>query len=372
MGLISDTWDALKSGAKYITGMTARDNYKRAERIVRNAEDEFQAAMDAMDEARKQASAEFEGLGRLRLKLEDGQMRRFVDAIKSVTSVEYKPLELQQFAGNLTLPSVQAIEVSAYAASDLLKDGIQAVSAGTLAGVGALGVATTFGVASTGTAISTLSGVAATNATLAWFGGGSLAAGGLGVAGGTAVLGGIIAAPVVLILASRATAKSEVALTQAFKQRAEYEVATKEVETLIAKLACVIARTQEIFECTVALSDRFEALLQATQNLVAQKAGVKEALTRESDIARQKYARRFFLLRWFDKLFGRAPTFSFPDPLDFDNFNEQERTSYMLTLNMGFALYALLKVQVIDDAGSLTLESKQLVHAGQVLLGAPA
>lgn len=365
----SDAYDAAKSGAAFVTGMKARDNYKRGEQIVRNAKEEFGTAINILDESRKQCSTEFEGLGRLRLRVEKEQMSRFVETIKPITNVEYKQIKLEQYAGDQSVPSLRNIEISAYEAADVLKDGIQAVSAGTLAGVGALGVATSFGVASTGTAISTLTGAAATNATLAWLGGGSLAAGGLGVAGGTAVLGGIVAIPVILVFASKATARSEEALTQAFEQEAQYEIATKEAEMLVAKLACVIARTQEVFETTLALSGRFEGLLRKTQELVRKKIETKAALTAEQEAARAKYARRFFLLRWIDKLFGRVPSFSFADPLDFNNFATQEKDSYLMTVNFGFELYRVLKVKIIEDNGSLAPESVEAVNAGQTLLG---
>lgn len=362
-------YDSVKSGTSYITGITARDNYKRADRIVKNAKWEFEEATETLEKNRVWCSTEFEELGKLRLKLEDGQMRRFVEVIKPITNVEYKQLKLEEFSGDLTVPSLQTIEVSSYQASDLLKDGIQAVSVGTLAGVGALGVVTTFGTASTGTAISALSGAAATNATLAWLGGGSLAAGGLGVAGGTAVLGGIVAVPLLLVFASRATAKSEEALTQAFEQEAQYEVATEEVKLLVAKTACVIARTQEVFETTVALSKRFEALLSAMEGLVAQKSEAKTKLAEEAEASRARYARRFFLLRWIDKLFRRVPTFCFPDPLDFHNFTELEKNSYLMTVNFGFGLYSILKVKIIEDSGSIAPESEEAISVGQILLG---
>lgn len=368
----SDTYDSVKSGASYITGMTARDNYKRAERIVRNAKEEFATAVDVLEEKRKQCATEFEDLGRLRLSIEDAQMALFVETIKPVTNVEYQQIKLEKYAGDQSVPSLKNIEISAYQASDILKDGIHAVSTGTLAGVGALGVATTFGVASTGTAISTLSGAAATNATLAWLGGGSLAAGGLGVAGGTAVLGGIVAVPLLLVFASKATARSEEALTQAFEQEAQYEIATKEAELLVAKLACVIGRTREVFEVTSALSERFEGLLRPMQDLIKGKIETKEKLTAEQDAARAQYARRFFLFRWFDKLFGRVPSFTFVNPLDFDNFAEQEKHSYLMTVNFGFELYRLLKVKIIDESGSIAPESEQVVMEGQTLMGATA
>lgn len=364
----SDAYESVKSGASYITGMTARDNYKRAERIVRNAKDEFQTALNVLDESRKQCATEFERLGRLRLKIENGQMSRFVETIKPITKVEYKQLKREVYAGDQSVPSLENIEISAYQASDLLKDGIQAISAGTLAGVGALGVATTFGVASTGTAISTLSGAAATNATLAWLGGGSLATGGLGIAGGTAVLGGIIAVPAIWLLASKATAKSEEALTQAYEQESQYEIATQEADLLVAKLACVIGRTQEVFEVTLGLSKRFDRLLLSTQQLVSEKIEAKVKLTAEQEAARAQYARRFFLLRWLDKLFKRVPSFTFPDPLDFDNFSAQEKDRYLATVSLGFELYRVLKVQIIEANGSLAPESEQVVNAGKLLL----
>ncbi|MDC7690378.1 hypothetical protein [Vogesella indigofera] len=362
-------YDSVKDGVSYVTGSTARSNFGRAKRIVENAKDEFQAAVEKLEETKGRSFSEFESLGALRLKVQSDQMRKFVDLVNHVNCLEYKDLNLEVFGADMSLPSVQKIEVSSYQATDMLKDGIQAISAGTLAGVGAVGLATSFGVASTGTAISTLSGAAATNATLAWLGGGSLAAGGLGVAGGTAVLGGIVAVPLLIAFAASATSKSEKALTEARAQEAEYEVATKNAELMTTKVECVIRRTQEVYHSTLALTQRFDSLLSSTGSIIAEKENIKLKLHNEAEEAKTKYSRKFFLLRWFDKLFGRTPSFAFPDPLDINNFNQSEKDNFMMTVNFGFALYSVLKIKVLDENGEVSSESMEAIDAERVLLG---
>lgn len=362
-------YESVKDGVSYVTGSTARDNFGRAKRIVENAKDDFHAAVEILEVAKRQSLSEFEMLGALRLKVQAEQMQKFVDLVKHVNNVEYKELELEEFSVEKTLPSVQAIEVSSYQAVDLLKDGIQAVSAGTLAGVGAIGFATTFGAASTGTAISTLSGAAATNATLAWLGGGSLAAGGLGVAGGAAVLGGIVAVPLLIAFAASATSKSEKALTEARAQEAEYEIATKNAELMTEKIGCVIGRTKEVYNSTLALAQKFDSLLDSTDCIITEKMHLRDTLHHEAEAAKAKYFRKFFLLRWFDKLLGRTPSFVFSDPLDINNFNQSEKENFLMTVNFGFALYAVLKVKILDESGGLSSESSEAIDAERVLLG---
>ena len=364
-----NTYDSVKKGGSYITGITAKNNFAQAGRIVNGAKSKFHIAIEKLECSKAQCSSEFAALGELRLKIQSNQMRQFVNVVKYINNVEYKDLKLEAFSTNTSLPSVQTIEVSSYQASDLLKDGIQAVSAGALAGVGALGIATTYGVASTGTAIGTLSGAAATNATLAWLGGGSLAAGGLGIAGGTVVLGGIVAVPLLLVFAAGATSKSEKALTEAHSQAAEFDVATGEAELMTTKVACVIARTKEVIETTCELADRFDSLLDLTNNLINDKVDLKNGLAAQADLAKAKYERKFILLRWFDKLFGRVPSFAFADPLDFKNFNEQDKASYLMTVNFGFALYSVLKVKILEDNGDVAKDSEEVVSAGKTLLG---
>jgi len=362
-------YDSVKDGVSFVTGNTARNNFGHARRIVANARDDFHTALDALENAKRKSTSEFELLGALRLKVQAEQMYKFVDIVKQVNNVEYKEIKLEAFDMEMSVPSVHTIEVSSYQATDLLKDGIQAVSAGTLAGVGAVGAITSFGVASTGTAISTLSGAAATNATLAWLGGGSLAAGGFGVAGGTAVLGGIVAVPLLLSLAASATSKSEKAITEARAKEAEYEIATKNAELMIAKIECVIDRTQEVLQTTRALAKRFDNLLISTGTLISNKMEIKAELHNQMAEAKAKYARKFFLLRWFDKLVGRVPSFAFPDPLDFDNFQEYEKENFKITVNFGFALYSILKVKILDDSGDVAKESGEAVNSGKSLLG---
>lgn len=362
-------YDSVKDGVSYVSGNTARKNFERARRIVNNAKDEFHAAIENLEETKTVCASEFAELGKLRLKIQAEEMQQFVSIVKCITNVEYKELKLEVFSEDMELPSVQKIEVSSYQASDLLKDGIQAVSAGTLAGVGALGFATTFGAASTGTAISTLSGAAATNATLAWLGGGSLAAGGMGVAGGAAVLGGIVAVPLVIAFAASATSKSEKALTEARAQEAEYEIAAKEADLMSAKVACVIERTREVFEVTSALANRFDNVLISASRLINGKKNLKVKLTAEADEARANYARKFFLFRWLDKLFRRVPSFTFADPLDFQNFSEEDKSSYLKTVNFGFALYSVLKVKILEENGSVAVESREVIDAGRTMIG---
>lgn len=173
-----DAWDTTKSAASFITTNTAKNNFKRADRIVKYAKEDFDIARSSLEKQRRQCATELENLGKLRLEVQDDKMQRMVETTSNISNIEYKQLEFDNYQAVFEAPSVKTIEMSAYEATDIIKDGIQAVSTGTLAGVGAFGVATSFGIASTGTAISTLSGAAATNATLAWFRRGSLAAGG--------------------------------------------------------------------------------------------------------------------------------------------------------------------------------------------------
>jgi hypothetical protein len=194
-------------GAK--KGIDASRNYSRAKQIVADALDDFDKASERLDTQKNKTADALKRLGTLRLRAEATLLTRFVRAVKQVNQVTCKRLEIGGTQVTVSPPELRAIETASAKATDLLKDGISALSSGVLTGIGASGLGASVGLASTGTAISGLSGAAATNATMAWLGGGSLASGGLGMAGGAVVLGGAIAGPAIAIMGFAAAKRSE-------------------------------------------------------------------------------------------------------------------------------------------------------------------
>jgi hypothetical protein len=361
LALASSLWGAKK-------GYDAKKNYDEAKRVVRNAIAELEESRDLLDEQKQQTNAGLQRLGERRLTTESGQMARFVAAIRKVNQVSYRSIDLGGRQVDIQAPDFQEIAARSYEAADMLKDGIGAVSSGVLTGIGVGGLATQIGVASTGTAIGTLSGAAATNATLAWLGGGSLAAGGMGVAGGTAILGGAIAGPVIAVMGYSAAKKSEIALTDAFAKEAEILEANEQVRNGITVLKGIERRANELDEVIGQLSKRFEVQLTRAEALLATKGQLLARLQSDKDEKLSAYNQTNWLVRLWHKITGKRPAFEFADPFSFNNFSASERETYMVLTALGYALYALLKVKVLDDDGNVSDQGEKAMAEGRALL----
>lgn len=353
-------------GAK--KGLDAKKNYARAKSIVDDAVNEFETAKDCLDAEKDRASQGLKNLGVVRLEAEGTLLKRFVSVVKPINHVTHKPIMIGGSQVHLEAPDITAMELSSYKAADLLKDGVGALSSGVLTGIGAGGLASSIGVASTGTAIGSLSGVAATNATLAWLGGGSLAAGGMGMAGGAVVLGGAIAGPVIAIMGVSAAKKSEKALTEAFQRESEIYEAIEQVRNGITALSGIYSRTQELKNVILEVSERFDSVLVQAEAMIKGKQTKLHEVQVAAEQARQMYKRKNVFMRLLDRLLGRKPDFSFANPLDFGNFTDREKSLYTVLASFGYALNALLRVQVIDDNGIVTQESDQVISEGKTLL----
>lgn len=351
---ISAAWGAKK-------GYDAKRNYSKAAEIVSTAETQFASARAELEEHREMTSVGLRNLGALRLEVENEQMARFVAVVRKVNSADYQPISSLGTHVELQLPSIEEIEVSAYTAADLLKDGVGAIAPGVLTGFGATGLVTTYGAASTGAAISSLAGAAATNATLAFLGGGSLAAGGFGVAGGAAVLGGAVTGPVLAVIGFAAARRSEVALTNATRREADLNVAVEQIGNAIGALLALRARTLEISRWITEISTRFALMLDDVDLLLAMKAREQESYEQELSRRREAHAKRAWWLKAWHLLCRKQFDFTVPDAFSFANFSETEQARYQMTVQTGFALYQLIKVRVLDDQGALTEESANAV-----------
>lgn len=353
-------------GAK--KGLDAKNNYAKAKSMVEDALEEFENERNRLDLQKERTADALKYLGETRLRIESDLMTRFVNALKQINQASYKPIQLGATQVNMTAPQLQEIELSSYQAADLMKDGVGAISSGVLTGLGAKGLVASFGAASTGTAISTLSGAAATNATLAWLGGGSLASGGFGVAGGTAVLGGVIAGPAIAVMGLVAAKKSERALTEAHEKEAEILEAIEQVENGISVLLLIDKRINEIQNVIQDMALHFEGLMTKTEAMLDRKHGLLVTLKSESDQRKLNYSKVNFFIRIWNRLSGKKPDFSFPDPFNYNNFSDVDKKNYEMVTVLGFSLYSLLKVQVLDDEGILTDESKVAVADGANVL----
>jgi len=339
-------------------GYDAKQNFDRAKSVVENAQSDFEDASERLKKTKSKVSKSLESLGKLRLEIDSGDMKRFVAVVELVNHANHKPISLGATNVAVSAPELNEIKISSYQATDLLKDGIGAVSSGVFIGVGASGLASSVGVvAGSTTAISGLTGVAATNATLAWLGGGSLAAGGMGMAGGTAILGGVIAGPALAIIGYSAASKSEKALTDAFEKESEIREAIEQVENGNALLVSIRERSEEMRTVISDIRTRYVSVLTNAEQMVSAKQAQKQEAEAEWNRAGM-----------MTKIVRRVKGAKFQDPLDFNNFSQAEKNLYSLLNLFGVALYRMIKVKILDEEGLVTSESEGAVAEGRMLL----
>lgn len=222
-------------------GVDASEKNSEAERIVRNAESEYDNAKDETESKQSETNFKLEELGRLKLNIFNQEMKYVVDmagrckkAKSKFEDESFNSEELQE----LSLSVNNSLEIASGIASG--------ATAGALTGLGAYGAVGYLASASTGTAIAGLSGAAATNATLAWLGGGAIATGGGGMALGTAVLGGIVAGPLIAVGGMFMDSKAEENLTEAKKVRREAKKAAEEMRVMQTVLDGIQFRIEEL------------------------------------------------------------------------------------------------------------------------------
>lgn len=349
-------------------GLDAKKSLDAAKSAEARARDQFNEVCESVEQKKMATNGGLQQLGRLRLQTDSSVMKTYVELANSVHNVSHKAIDFGALAVKGELPTFEDMKVSAYEATDLVKDGLAAVPAGVLLGYGAVGTVSSLGVASTGAAITGLSGVAATNATLAWLGGGSLAAGGWGVAGGTAVLGGVVLGPVVAVMGLAAASKMNKMATEIRAKEAEVQVATEQLRNAIVVLDGLDRRVAELSGVLIAVTKRFRPALKQMSALIEQKRQQHAELQGGADQRRAEAARRSWLVRLWRFLTFKRDDFSFADPLDFQNFTAEDKAVYSLASAFAYPLYALLKVPVLDSDGNASADSAKCVASAQALL----
>lgn len=339
-------------------GYDAKKNFDQAKSVIAEAQADFEEASERLQKTKSKVSKSLEVLGKLRVDIDANDMRRFVAVVEQINRANHKPISLGATTVSVSAPELKEIKLSSYQATDLLKDGIGAVSSGVFIGVGASGLASSVGVvAGSTTAIGSLTGVAATNATLAWLGGGSLAAGGMGMAGGTAILGGVIAGPALAIIGYSAASKSEKALTEAYEQESEIREAIEQLENGNALLVSIRERSEEMRTVIVDMRARYKSILESAEQLV----NAKQALKLEAEA-------QWNAAGTISKILRKVRGAKIEDPLDFNSFSPAEKDLYSLLNLFGVALYRMIKVKILDEDGLVTGESESAVAEGRTLL----
>lgn len=298
-------------------------DHSKAKCLNAQASEKIEFAANRLESLRKQCDDSLSELGKQKVFVLDGNISRFLELFTQIKNVDVNE-SLNLLENNkLAIDNIDIEEMGELVnfASSIAQGGLAGVAGGAMTAFGAYSAATTFAHASTGTAISTLSGIAAKNATLAFFGGGSLTAGGIGVAGGTCVLGGLVAGAAILTMGIIVGAKAGKNLEEAKINMAQAE----EIETQLRaggdQCIAIRRRSYMYYSLLARLDSRFLPLLYQMEKVVSEEG------------------------------------------YDYSQYSENGKKIIASTVAQALSIKALIDTPILTEDGSLTDESKALVHS---------
>lgn len=317
---------AVGAGLAGIGGhLSASDKREEAKQTNEKAKKLVDTVQGKIDINRSNTQDVIIDLGKTKIQILAGNMKKFVDSFSEIKNVELKDSigieELKSF--NPDSQEFLNIQQASFKAMELMTGGIGGVASGTLAAMGAYGAVGALASASTGTAIASLSGAAATNATLAWLGGGALSAGGLGVAGGTAVLGATTLGIGLLVSAFYMDSKADEAVANAdanYDKAREFEA---NGENICSLLRAISRRGTQLTD----LLDRMDAHFE---NTIFNMADVIEVAG----------------TNWRD-------------------YTEKEKKTIGFAVQFAQAIKFILDTPLLQEDGSMTTESEKALESGR-------
>lgn len=230
--------------------------------IGKRAQERYELALEELQSCWETTNKAAELYVQMQLHVRQRTIGRFIEFIKRTLGQKASQEDLKFLVEiGISVQQIQEYKAAVIEAQQFTQGGYQAVLAGTAAGQGAVGLATSIGVASTGTAISGLSGAAATNATLAWLGGGSLAAGGGGMALGSIILGGLTIGPALAVGGFMLASEGEKALTKAQDYEAQVNIEIANIELTKDYLIQIKQRVSELANLVCRLNKQAELAL---------------------------------------------------------------------------------------------------------------
>ncbi len=295
-----------------------------AHQLNRKTQRRLSASQRKLEQQRDRTRSALEDLGRTKLEVYDGAVRRFATVFERLKNVKLNDLELELLPEEVKEFNIKVRGID-FGPVDAMKTTVLSGGAGAAAGLVTWAGVGTFGAASTGTAISTLSGAAATNATLAWLGGGSLAAGGMGMAGGMAVLGGLVAAPVLAVGGLVAHHKGKQAYARAKQDAAEARKAIAEMELACSKAEQIQVRALDVRD-----------LVERLSALAGERIAVLAHITAEET--------------------------------DYQRFPEVDKQAVRVSVMLVKTLRAVMDVPLITDDGELSGDGADVLGAARKVL----
>ena len=252
-------WGVVAGGcavAGVVSSAFAASRINEAQSKYQSRRKRYEEAMQQCEEKHRDASQQFENLGKIRLEA-------VVTLGKAVAFLEKAKLRDRKLFEKCNITPEQLVEwrTASVHAVEILGGVASSAISGIATSAAVYGLVGTLGSAGTGAAIGSLSGAAATNATLAWLGGGTIAAGGGGVAAGTVVLGGLIVGPAILVASFFAHAKAGDIENKVERHISEMDIDEANKWKLVGALEAVLARVAELRETTIKAQGELEDLL---------------------------------------------------------------------------------------------------------------
>jgi len=248
---------ALLAGTGVVKGVGAMSDFDDAKQIGESASKRYDEEQASLIRGREKTNSAFEKLGKIKIAIFKDQISHLVAVIKKSKGASSR---LKDFEEVISDSELKEMEYLISTSLEIEKGLGMGMVSGTLAAWGAYGSVGLLASASTGTAISALSGVAATNATLAWLGGGALSAGGFGMAGGAIALGGIVLGPALAVGGFMIASKAEKALTQAYRYKADVDIAIAEMQKMCIVLSALQTNAIEVSTAIQQMAKRFDSI----------------------------------------------------------------------------------------------------------------
>ena len=256
-------------GAGLATGLGGVSDMKKAAELGERAERRHRRHKDLLEECRERTSDEAASYGKRKIEVRTTSFKRLVE-VMTIIGRRCSQQDLHALSGvEAHIDVIEGFRAQYLEAETTLRGLLVAGVASSAAAPATYMAVGLVGAASTGTAIGSLSGAAASSATLAWLGGGALAAGGWGMAGGAVVLGGIVAAPALLVGGFALAVQGEKALTKAVEYEASVERAVDQMDGMMAVLRQVRNRVNELSMLLDALDRRLDPLLCSLESVAS-------------------------------------------------------------------------------------------------------
>lgn len=294
---------------------------KEADDVMERAESILNIAKNSLESQRKDTAFALEKFGENKLQACSDNLRNFIFYFSKIKDITLSEVLTTDEIKNLNYKSdtLHSMEYVSLSAMEILNGGLSGIAAGTLLAWGSYGAVGALGAASTGASIAGLSGIAATNATLAWLGGGALAAGGGGIALGTAVLGGLVAGPALLLAGGIFGAKAQEKLNNAYSNLSE-------ARTISAKLDVAKVELENIENITLQINE----ILSMLRNYIKDKNQELRRIVTKN--------------------------------MDWKTYTQDEKHTVMDALKLAQGIKLIVDTPILNEDGSLTSESKNLVN----------